>query len=128
MSTQPIEFTSADFETGNPQRLASKYNNAITIVKFYSPQCGYCVSSQPEYINLATSLKDNNKYNVAQFDCSKPEHQNTLNDLSSFALGYEVKRYPTHVIFVNSLFSDYYSGERKANAMSNALVHINTLN
>ena len=61
MSTQPIEFTSTDFETGNPQKLASKYNNAITIVKFYSPLCGYCVSSQPEYINLATSLKDNNK-------------------------------------------------------------------
>lgn len=128
MSGQPIEFTPADFEAGNPQKLASKYNNAITIVKFYSPQCGHCVKSQPEYINLAMSLKDNNKYNVAQFDCSKSEHNDVLNDITNFTSGYKVEGYPTHIIFVNSLFSQYYNGDRSANSMSSMLTHINTLN
>ena len=31
MSTQPIEFTSTDFETGNPQKLASKYNYNVFV-------------------------------------------------------------------------------------------------
>ena len=128
MSGQPIEFTPADFETDNPQKLASKYNNSITIVKFYSPGCGHCVNSQPEYINLALALKDNIKYNVAQFDCSKSEHTYVLNDISKFASGYKVEGYPTHIIFVNSLFSKYYNEDRTANAMSNILTHINTLN
>jgi thiol-disulfide isomerase/thioredoxin len=128
MSGQPIEFTPNDFESGNPQKLASKYNNSVTIVKFYSPSCGYCVSSQPEYINLATLLKEDKKYNIVQFDCSKPEHTGVLNDISNFILGYEVNGYPTHVIFVNSLFYQYYTGERNANSIHNMLTHINTLN
>ena len=127
MSDQPIEFTPIDFESKNPQKLNAKYTNSITIVKFYSPSCGYCVSSQPDYIKLATVLKDDKKYNIAQFDCSKYEHTDFLNDISNFSYGYKVEGYPTHVIFVNSLFGQYYNGERTANAMSNMLTHINTL-
>ena len=49
-------------------------------------------------------------------------------DISNFASGYKVEGYPTHIIFVNSLFSRYYNEDRTANAMSNRLTYINTLN
>ena len=128
MSGQPIELTPIDFESKNPQKLDAKYKNLITIVKFYSPSCGYCVSSQPDYIKLATVLKDDKKYNIAQFDCSKVENKDIVNNITNFASGYTIEGYPTYIIFVNSLFYKNYSGARDVNSILNEISNINTLN
>jgi thiol-disulfide isomerase/thioredoxin len=128
MSGQPIEFTPDDFESGNPQKLNNKFNNSITIVKFYSPTCGHCINSQPDYIQLADKLKNEIKYNVAQFNCTKSENKSVIDDISTFASGYNVEGYPTYIIFMNSLFYKNYNGPRDANSLLNVLYNTNTLN
>lgn len=128
MSMQPIELTPSDFDDKNPQKLHNKYKDTVMIVKFYSPGCIYCIQSQPEYVELANRLKDDPKYKVAQFDCTKSENMTLLNDKNKFMYGYNIEGYPTYIIFVNTLFKDYYTGERTANSMINALTFNGTLN
>lgn len=122
----PIELSNFDFDSNgiNMQKLNTCYNGKITIVKFYSPTCGYCVQSQPDYIELSYRLHNNDKYVVAQFDCTKyPEEMYSLNN---FAYGYNIEGYPTYIIFVNSLYYDTYTGGRDANSMLNKLYSLQT--
>jgi thiol-disulfide isomerase/thioredoxin len=126
--TGPIELSNFDFESNgmNMQKLNSSYNGKLTIVKFYSPTCVYCIESQKDYIDLSYRVNDNETCVVAQFDCTKyPEAIDTLNN---FLYGYKVEGYPTYIIFVNSLYYKTYSGGRDVNSMLNELYAIKTLN
>lgn len=121
-----IELSNSDFDSNgmNMQKLNSSYNGKYTIVKFYSPTCGYCVQSQPDYVELSYRLHNDDKYVVAQFDCTKyPEELYTLNN---FVYGYKIEGYPTYIIFVNGLYYKTYTGGRDANSMLNELYTVKT--
>lgn len=119
-----IELQPSDFESNNFQKLGTQFNKKITIVKFYSPSCGYCIKSQPDYIALADTLKDESSYVVAQLDCSK--YSRELQVLNDFLFGYKVEGYPTYVIFINSLYYKIYEGDRSLNSLLNVLSSIKT--
>lgn len=119
-----IELTPNDFATNNPQKLNKKFIGKVTIVKFYSPQCGHCITSQPEYEKLANALKNDNKYIVGQLNCEV--NYELINSLNKFSNGYVVDGYPTHIIFLDSLFFQNYTGKRDMNSILNHLTNINT--
>lgn len=122
----PIELSNSDFDSNgiNMQKLNLSYNGKITIVKFYSPSCSYCVQSQPDYVELSYRLNDDNTYIVAQFDCTKyPEEMYSLNN---FAYGYKIEGYPKYIIFINGIYYNTYSGGRDVNSMLNELYSIKT--
>jgi len=111
-----VEFTSADFASQNPQKLASKYANQIVIVKFYTKWCHYCKVTIPDYQSLADTVQKDSRFVVAQVDCdSNPDVMNLLrsNSASKFMCGYKVDGYPTFVIFYNQLFLHKYEKPRR---------------
>ena len=121
------EFTPVDFVSKNPQKLINDYKGKITFVKFYSPGCIHCINSQPEYEKLATTLKDDSQYVIAEFDCTKyPDFMSLLQQNKGHKYGYKVKGYPTFIIFVNSLYFQTYNDGRELNNYLNTLANIQT--
>ena len=121
------ELTPTDFVSKNPQKLNNDYKNKITLVKFYSPRCIHCINSQPEYEELATTLKDGTQYSIAEFDCSKyQDFMELLQRGKRHRYGYTVDGYPTFIIFVNSLYYETYQDGRDLNSYLNALTNIQT--
>ena len=115
-----IDLKPKDFEKGS-QNLCNKYSKKITLVKFYAPWCGFCKSSQPDFLKLDSYASDD--FNIAQLDCQEYlELEKSLNSYSIY--GYKVEGYPTMVIFVNSKFYDYYKGNRTYEDMLNTLTYI----
>jgi thiol-disulfide isomerase/thioredoxin len=121
------ELTPDDFASKNPQKLNNTYKNKITFVKFYSPGCIHCINSQPEYEELATKLKDDAQYIIAEIDCTKyQDFMGLLQRGKSHRYGYKVDGYPTFIIFVNSLYYDTYKDGRDLNSYLNTLANIQT--
>ena len=121
------ELTPADFVSKNPQKLNDTYKNKITFVKFYSPSCIHCINSQPEYEQLATTLKDDPQYIIAEIDCTaNKDFMALLQRNKSHKYGYKVEGYPTFIIFVNSLYYETYQEGRDLNSYLNTLANIQT--
>ena len=121
------ELTPVDFVSKNPQKLINDYKNKITFVKFYSPGCIHCINSQPEYEQLATTLKDDPQYIIAEIDCTiNQEFMAFLQRSKRHKYGYKVDGYPTFVIFVNSLYYETYQDARDLNSYLNTLANIQT--
>lgn len=121
------EFTPDNFVPKNPQKLSNDYKNKITFVKFYSPRCIHCVNSQPDYEKLATTLKDDPQYVIAELDCTKyPDFMTLLQRNKGHKYGYKVDGYPTFIIFVNSLYYETYKESRDLNSYLNTLANIQT--
>ena len=119
-----VELTPDNFD--NPLKLqkSDSTNKGITIIKYYSPNCIHCINSQPEFEGLATVLKGDNSYKVAQIDCSK--YSSFINDANKLLTGPRIEGYPTYLIFVNTLFLTIYNGGRDASTMQNALNIVKT--
>ena len=121
------ELTPADFVSKNPQKLNDSYKNKITFVKFYSPGCIHCINSQPDYEKLATTLKDDPQYIIAEIDCTvHKDFMSLLQRGKKHRYGYKVEGYPTFVIFVNSLYYEMYQEGRDLNSYLNTLANIQT--
>lgn len=121
------EFTPDDFTSKNPQKLSNDYKNKISLVKFYSPRCIHCINSQPEYEELATKLKDDTQYVIAEIDCTKyQDFMGLLQRGKRHRYGYKIDGYPTFIIFVNSLYYDTYQDARDLNSYLNTLANIQT--
>ncbi len=121
------EFTPNNFSPKNPQKLSNDYKNKITFVKFYSPGCIHCVNSQPDYEKLATSLKDDPQYVIAEIDCTQyPDFMNLLRRNQGHKYGFKVDGFPTFIIFVNSLYYQIYQEGRDLNNYLNTLANIQT--
>lgn len=117
-----FELSPKDFNK-HSENLSSKFSNKITIVKFYTPRCGYCVKSQPDYEKLDKIAGDD--FNIAQLNCQEyPELTELINGSSVF--GYKVLGFPTYIIFVNSIFFKYYEGDRSTRDLLNTLINLKT--
>ena len=119
------EFTTHDFEKLNPQKLNDSYKDKITFVKFFSPNCVHCINSQPDFEKLATTLKDDSKYVIAEFDCTK--YPDFMGLLQGFKYGFTIRGYPSFIIFVNSLYYQTYKDDREINQYLNTLANIQTI-
>ncbi|KAI9265582.1 hypothetical protein BY458DRAFT_556652 [Sporodiniella umbellata] len=82
-------------------------------IKFYAPWCGHCKNLAPEWVQVASRLRD--KVNVGEVDCSKHK-----------ALCKDVTGLPTLKYFVHGQELTY-NGERKADELTEyALEYSNT--
>lgn len=113
-----IHLTKNDFDSKDPQKLKKR---GISIVKFYAPWCGYCKSSQPEY-DLLSKLAYRD-FNVCMYEADKFLDE-VINKSSLH--GFEIKGYPTHIIFVNGLYEETYEGQRTARAMLDRMLQLRT--
>lgn len=111
-----VELTDKDFYTNNPQRLSSKYNDKIVIVKFYSPNCGHCIRTIPEY-NKLSDMASKKDVVIAQLDCT--QYPKFMSNLNNTLYGYKVHGFPTFILFINSLFIKNVDSERTAHAWYN---------
>lgn len=122
------EFTPDDFSIKNPQKLNDKYKNTIALVKFYRNDCIHCVNSKPEFEKLATTLKDDPKYVIAEIDCVKYMDSDLkfLQRNRGNRFGFKIDGYPTFIIFVNTLYFETYQSGRDLNSYLNTLANIQT--
>jgi len=124
-----IELSKNDFSYMNIQRLVNSrsdftVNKGITIVKFYSPNCIYCIKTQPAYEELAKEMKNNTTelINVAQFNCN--DNSEIMDNSSKILFGFQVEGYPTFAIYVDGLFFELYNGDRDTNSMKSFLLMV----
>lgn len=117
-----VELTPDNFD--NPQKLKNSdpTNKGITIVKYYSPNCIHCINSQPAYEEVAKTLSTDKTFKIAQLDCSK--HSDFSEQIGRMLTGFEIKGYPTYIIFVNTLFLQPYNDSRDALRMIEVLSEI----
>ena len=119
-----VELTPDNFDNPLKLKKSDLSNKGITIIKYYSPNCIHCIQSQPEYEGLATVLKNDKSFKVAQIDCSK--YSSFISKINGLLTGPKIEGYPTYLIFVNSLFLTVYNGSRDANAMQKVLSIVKT--
>jgi protein disulfide-isomerase-like protein len=80
-----------------------KTKHVLTI--FYTPWCGHCKHTKPEFVKAAEEFKDDSKVAFAAVDCTKH---------SAVCSAYEVRGYPTIKYFNYMKASREYSGGRVA--------------
>lgn len=119
-----VELTASDFDNAQKLKSSDSTNKGIVIVKYYNPKCVHCVNSQPEYIKLADMLKSDASFKVAQLDCTK--YQKNMDEVNQLATGFTIERFPTYVIYVNTLFLMVYQGSRDALSIIDELANIKT--
>jgi len=85
---------------------SSNFHSAIAqglwMVEFYNPLCSNCIEFAPIWSKTASDFKDSIK--AAKVDITKELDLKTL---------YDIKRYPTVIVFFNGKEIVQYSGERK---------------
>lgn len=107
----------------NPVKLSS----FITIVKFYTPWCRYCIDTIPVFDQLVDLYKDNKNVTIAQYNCDNIQNKNYIdNTINKFAHGYKVDGYPTIIIFKNNAFKDKYNDKRDIAKLSRWIDSYNT--
>ncbi len=115
-----LELTPNDF---NGNRLNNKYNNKLVLIKFYTPWCGHCQSSRPEYERLADIFPKNSQSPIiiAQFNCEQ-YHNFINNTFNNFKSGPKIEGYPTFLIYKNTIYKKNYNGARNVMGYHNALM------
>lgn len=101
-----IELTDSDFIG---QTLIN-YQDKIVLIKFYTTWCGYCTKSIPAYEKLAFILKDDPNFVIAQIDCDK--YKDTIDTMNKFNYGFQIKGYPTIIIYKYGKMYKKYEDER----------------
>lgn len=99
-----IELTASNFE-----KLVYQ-SNAIWIVEFYAPWCGYCRELRSEYIQLATNMKG-----IAKVGAVNIVKEDVL------SARYHIHSIPKIIIFgVNKSLPIHYKGSHTANGIAEA--------
>lgn len=111
-----VNFNELDFNLSNIEQLNNKYNDKIIIVKFSKQNCIYCDECKNEYSKLSNKLSEDefeNKYIVAEIDCSKYNNIGIELKNNVFLKKYKAITYPTFIIYKNAIFEKEYVGTRE---------------
>lgn len=89
-------------------------NDALTdtrmvFVKFFAPWCGHCQKLAPAYEEASEILEEeSSKVELAELDATT-QHAS--------ATRYEIRAFPTMILFIDGVARDHYYGERSAEAI-----------
>eukprot|EP00051_Salpingoeca_urceolata_P005198 m.71135 g.71135 ORF g.71135 m.71135 type:complete len:172 (+) comp14136_c0_seq3:58-573(+) len=84
----------------------------ITLVKFYAPWCGHCKRLAPVWDELAAKFESDAEISVGKVDCT--QHSTTCGN-------FQVRGYPTLLLFKDGRQMDKYSGARELAALTKFL-------
>lgn len=111
-----LVLTADDFEedegilvlTGkNFQQALDHYDNVL--VEFYAPWCGHCKAFAPDYVKIASILKDKGQ-NVACAKVDAPDEQELIEK-------YDIEGFPTLKLFRKDKKPDAYKGFRSVDVL-----------
>ncbi|XP_022088900.1 thioredoxin domain-containing protein 5-like isoform X1 [Acanthaster planci] len=103
--TEPKESKVVVLTEDNFQEGVSK---GLTLVKFFAPWCGHCKKLAPAFEDLAHKIDDKPGLTAAKVDCTV--HKSTCNK-------YEVRGYPTMLLFKGGQYVEKYSSGRTLDDM-----------
>ncbi|XP_022088901.1 thioredoxin domain-containing protein 5-like isoform X2 [Acanthaster planci] len=83
-------------------------SKGLTLVKFFAPWCGHCKKLAPAFEDLAHKIDDKPGLTAAKVDCTV--HKSTCNK-------YEVRGYPTMLLFKGGQYVEKYSSGRTLDDM-----------
>jgi len=79
-----------------------------SFVKFYAPWCGHCKKLAPTWDELAAKVEDKSNIKIAKVDCTVEK---------DVCKQYEVRGYPTLILFNNGKKADTYNKARDLNSL-----------
>lgn len=91
----------------NFQKALDHFDNII--VEFYAPWCGHCKAFAPDYVKIASILKDKGQ-NVACAKVDAPEEQDLIEK-------YDIQGFPTLKLFRKDKKPDSYQGFRSVDTL-----------
>jgi thiol-disulfide isomerase/thioredoxin len=111
-----LNIKSSDFQGS----YLKSFPNNIVIILFKMDNCKYCNEFLPTYEKLSTQYK--NKIIFTSID--RGSETELINDLNSNIYGYEIKSYPTIVIYNQGIYLTTYQEDRNYNIISMFLQNI----
>ena len=94
---------SAEVQVATKSNFDKIVSGDLTLVKFYAPWCGHCKALAPEFEKASTTLKG--VATLAEVDCTKE---------TELASRFDIKGYPTLLIFRSGEKTEDYEGPRTA--------------
>ncbi|KPA81909.1 protein disulfide isomerase [Leptomonas pyrrhocoris] len=94
---------SAEVQVATKSNFDKIIGGDLTLVKFYAPWCGHCKTLAPEFEKASVTLKG--VATLAEVDCTKE---------TELASKFDIKGFPTMMIFRNGEKVEDYSGPRTA--------------
>lgn len=91
----------------NFQKALDHFDNIL--VEFYAPWCGHCKAFAPDYVKIASILKDKGQ-NVACAKVDAPEEQDLIEK-------YDIQGFPTLKLFRKEKKPESYQGFRSVDAL-----------
>lgn len=91
----------------NFQKALDHFDNIL--VEFYAPWCGHCKAFAPDYVKIASILKDKGQ-NVACAKVDAPEEQDLIEK-------YDIQGFPTLKLFRKDKKPDAYQGFRSVDTL-----------
>lgn len=91
----------------NFQQALDQFDNVL--VEFYAPWCGHCKAFAPDYVKIASILKDKGQ-NVACAKVDAPEEQELIEK-------YDIQGFPTLKLFRKDKKPDAYQGFRSVDVL-----------
>lgn len=116
--SKPRELNMGDFDEKG--RLSKDLGRGIVVVMFYSDGCGHCIAAKPAYKEFAAN---SGGMKVAWIDYQKAQNQTV--GMVKNKWPFEIKGYPTFVIFVNGVAEGYYEGPRTASGFKSIAGKLN---
>lgn len=94
---------SAEVQVATKDNFDKLISGDLTLMKFYAPWCGHCKTLAPEFEKAAEALAG--VAVLAEVDCTKE---------TAIASKYDIKGFPTLIIFRNGEKTEDYNGPRTA--------------
>lgn len=84
-------------------------HRCLLFVKFFAPWCGHCKNMAQDWIDLANKFANAENVIIAEVDCTK---------FGEICSNYDVKGYPTLLLFKDGKRIENYNGGRDVNSLS----------
>ncbi|XP_033121043.1 thioredoxin domain-containing protein 5-like [Anneissia japonica] len=105
-----VSYTHLDVQVNilTDENFVDGVSKGLTFVKFYAPWCGHCKRLAPTWETLATEVVEQKDVSIAKVDCTV--HKSTCQK-------YEVRGYPTLLLFKNGKNVEKYGKSRELDSL-----------